>query len=332
MRIISFFLIAAWTLMTAMTDTRASDINVNIAVKTGGPDKPSSGSGGFVVDEGDYGRVSLTFPQDLGNYRVTSFGVKQGPVTRILGDEMYGASGDSEIALMSDIYLRPSVTSKGEIRLDGAMINMSREANTLLYNYSEEKIEFVLAKDGHHLVKLGCPRPGEDIYLDITANSTAEMIYAPTTTKYATLQTEYSLYNQDERKFELQECRAQLGFSSDDENASGSTSNWKIFDLPEDDSLLFISSFEVDKPRWESDGSLSFDFDLVHIYSINPENTASFPNEIKGEKTTIVTSSKKITISPGEKTEIEIPASTNSLLPFNAKETIILTFNADESR
>lgn len=332
MRINTILFLAVWAIVTTATDTSASDIDINVAVKTDGPDKPSSGSGGFTVEEGNFGRVSLTFPKNINNYRVTSFGAKQGPVTRFLGEENYSSVTDNEIALMTDMYLRPSVTAKGEIRLDGAMINMERGANTLLYDYSEEKIDIILAKDGHHLVKISSSPPGRDIYLDITANSTADLIYAPKTIRYAALKTEYSLYNLDTRKFELQGCRAELGFSDDDENASGSTSNWKIFDLSKNDSMLFISSFEVGSPKWESDSSLTFDFDIVHIYSINPENTVSFPNEIKGERTTIVTSSKKITISPGEKTEIEIPASKNSLLPFKAKETIILLYNVDDSR
>ncbi len=65
----------------------AAEINVNVAVKIGGPDKPSNGSGGFTIDEGTYGRVSFTFPENTDNFRVTSWGGKQGPVTRVLGEE-----------------------------------------------------------------------------------------------------------------------------------------------------------------------------------------------------------------------------------------------------
>ena len=332
MLIIRAFLVAALTMVLAKTAIPASDININVAVKTNGPDKPSRGSGGFWVDEGNYGRVSLTFPEDIDNFRVTSYGAKQGPVTRILGEEMYASSGNNEIALMSDLYLRPSVTAKGEIRLNGAMINMTRGGKSPLFDYSEQKIDFILAGDSHHLVKLSGSQSGKDIYLDISAKSNGDLIYTPKTIRYAELETEYSLFNESTQSFELQGCRASLGFSDSQEEGEGTISNRKFFRLSDKDSLLFISSFDMSNPEWNSDNSLTFDFDIVHIYAINPENTASFPNEIHGERTTIVTSSKRITISPGEKTEIEIPASKESLLPFKSKETIMLSHDFEEWR
>jgi len=310
----------------------ASEINVNVAVKTNGPDKPSSGSGGFWVDAGSYGRVSLTFPKDVDSYRITSSGSKQGPVLRYIGDDTYQVSGDNDVALMSDIYLKPSVTAKGEIRLDGAVINISKGQKSLLYDYSEEKIDLILTKDGHQLVKLSNSPEGKDIYLEISASSGGNLIYDHKTSRYGTLQTEYSLFNEDTKKYELQGCKATLGFSDDEDEATGSTSNKKFFRLSDKDSLLYISSFDMNTPVWNSDNSLTFDFDLVRFYILNPDNTALFPNEIKGERTTIVTSLKKITISPGEKTEIEIPPSANSELPFDAKETIILTYEMEKSQ
>lgn len=324
MRIVLIFLFGIWTAAAAAPGGGNADIDVDVAVKIGGPDKPSSGSGGFVVEEDQYGRVSLTFPDNVDKFSIISYGTKQGPVTRMLGEENRPSSKNDKIALMSDIYLKPSITANAELRLRGAMISMLRGANTLLYEYSEEKLDFVLEKGAHHLMKLHFPSPDRDIYLDITAKSSSDLTYQPKKTIYATLTTRYSLYNQDARKFEMQESEAELGFAGDDETASGSTSNWKMFDLPGGDSLLFISSFEMGNPRWESDGSLTFDMDLIHIYSLNPEITSTFPDDINGERTTIVTSSKKITVSPGEETEIEIPASKNSLLPFQSKETIIL--------
>ncbi len=312
----------------------AAEINVNVAVKIGGPDKPSNGSGGFTIDEGTYGRVSFTFPENTDNFRVTSWGGRQGPVTRVLGKEKYSSFSENDIILMTDLYLKPSITTDRKIRVTGVMINLTKSGKSKpgLFAYSEEKFDIVLPDVGTSAVKLDTGIPGKEIYLDISAKSTEEMSYKPSITRDVLFESEYSLYNENTKKYELKNCRVILGFAVDDSDAKGTAFNKKVFLLPDNDSLLFTNSFEINKPRWNRDNTLTFDFEVIHIYSINPENTPAFPWEIKSEKTTMIISSKEITVSPGERTEIEIPAPENSLLPFKSKEIIVLTNNINKTR
>lgn len=334
MRVIRLLMIAVcFTAMIAGV-VLASGINVNVAVKTGGPDKLSSGSGGFTVDGDNYGRVSFTFPENIDNFRVTSWGAKQGPVTRFLGEEKYSSLSGNDIVLMTDLYLKPSITAKRKIRLTGVMVNLrkSGKGKPGLFAYSEEKLDIVLSNAGTSAVKLDTGIPGKEIYLDISAKSTEEMSYKPSARRDVLFKSEYSLYNENSKKYELKNCRVDLGFAVDDPDGKGTAFNKKVFPLPGNDSLLFINSFEINKPRWNRDNTLTFDFEVTHIYSVNPENTPAFPREIKSEKTTMIVFSKEITVSPGERTEIEISSPENSLLPFKAKEIIVLTNNITETR
>jgi hypothetical protein len=319
--IVIFMLLCLWPKATPADDD-GFNVTVNVVARDAG--KSSSGSGGFWVNQNEYGRVSMTFPDDPLNFIITSSGAKQGPVSHLLKDEGKFQFSRSTPKIMADIYLEPSLTAAGDIRLTGLLCKLDRASQSALYTYNEQKLDLVLADGGKKEMTLDSSSRDGSINIEISARQTGHTEYTPIKEENITFYEEYSLINMGTGKKEMN-GRCTLGFGDDDSQSNGDCTQQLLIPLPEKDSLLYISSAEITDLKRNTDGSLTFNLEIIHIYALNPTEFPLRSEELKSEKTNITLFDKKITARIGEKTEVEVPGESESPLPFKSKEIFILT-------
>lgn len=298
---------------------------IKVAVSATAQEKSSQGTGAFAVPENEYGRISLVFYDGVGDFSIRVAGAKQIPMAHLVGNGGRQVRL-SEPSFVADLYLRPSVVMSGNIRLSGIMTRMTRvsDPDEILFAYSEEKLDFVLPDGGSQAVILDTGDSGKEVHLDISVNSSADLVYEPTTMRHVTFKTHYNLYNENAGQYELQGEGCTLGMVADGQEGVGTCSHSKKFPLADGDTLLYMTAYNIEKVTWNDDNSLTFDFAVTHVYALNPEDGCGMFEELRSEHTTVEFLNKEIVARPGERTEIEIPSDGDSPLPFTATETIVL--------
>jgi hypothetical protein len=289
--------------------------------------------GGFTVPQNRYGRVSITYYNDGKRIGITAAGDVQGPVTRLISERGPRVTA-GEILFAADLYLKGSPAPGKSIHVKGVMTEMSRaEAEgSPLFEYSERKLDFVLPSNGKNTILISDEYDGKQIYLDITVGTDAEMINKEKMTHHVSFDTEYYLYNQDAKRYELEGKDCVLGMDLDT-SGEETTCFWeKIYALSGGDSLLYMVVCAIRNPRFRGSEKIKFELEISHIYALNPVTEEPWPEELRSDKTTVILFSKEITAAFGERTEIEIPQEKDSLLPFKSKETIVLKNSVKEIR
>src|SRR5574341_413031 len=293
--------------------------------------KTEWGSVSFITSEKKYVLTSFTFYKDFKRCMISGSGEGVTPVTHLLNETGLDASA-SEIFLTTDLYLRASPTKDKLIRLKGVLIKLTQAENTNspLFDYSEKKLDFILPKNGIQTLPLSENYNGKQIYLDISVQVQGEPIYQEKISRTVTFKTEYYLYNQETKKYELEGKGAVLGVTLDADIGEATGYLNKVFKLSSGDSLLYTIAYEIKNVSGSGSDKIKFKLEVSHIYALNPILGKSKPEEPKSEKTTVVLFNKDITVTIGERTEIEIPQDKESLLPFKSKETLVLINSVKE--
>lgn len=324
MRLSILLLIGLISAGMAMSDDTENEFEVKLYLMNN-DGLSAKGSGGFFISEHDYGRIAIAFFGGENDYRITSSGGRQTPIT-YLGENDVRRGNSGALTALNDVYIKPVVMADGLIRLSGVVFKMiaNKESTPPKYEYSEQKFEFVLPDGGRQSLTIPVGKNGRTAPIQISVQSEGEPIYKPRITREVDFQFEYSLFNDDLGTTEIEGCKCTLGSSISDHDGKGNCTYRKLFDLPNGDVLLYMCSFSIDKLIWNDDNTLTFHFEVSHLYAINPEDTNSSAVELKSDMTSMTIMDKKITVQPGERTEIEIPVDRESPLPFAAHEKIIL--------
>ena len=323
----------------AMAAPDPPNIYVKVSVKAEGESGGPSGSGGFTVPDNEYGRITMAFYDDGQSFRIRASGSKVGPVLHTLkqGDH---TTHTGDLGMTNDLYLKPHLNEFGEIEVTGYLIRMTRmtrvDSDEPLYEYSEEKLKFILPNGGSMHLNRRQVSPWKNIELEISAYTSEPLAHQSRTERYVSIDTEYSLYNERAGKFELKASPCGLGISADGAASVGSCWHHKTFYLESGDSLMLMTSYSIGNVQWRDDNTLRFYFDMSRYYALNPfeadtvfRHGASLislgDHGLAADKITIREFHREITVRAGEKTEIEIPSDSDNPLPFGFTERIILT-------
>lgn len=316
--------------------SETDNIYVKVSVKAKGAEHINSGSGGFTVPDNEYGRITLDFYGNGQSFRIRSSGAHVGPVLHLTQqDGQTIHSGDFLMTI--DIYLKPRVNEHEEIELTGYLISMTRanDDDPPLYEFSEEKLKFILPNGGSAHLKKGNLLPEKDIELEISAHTDNPLIHQPRTERYMDLNGSYSLYNEDSGEFETKDCRCELGMPLNAPGNIGSCLFRNTFLLDSGDSVLLLTTYSIAGAKWHDNHSVTFNFDMARSYALNPVAADTVQSDgvfinlgeygLAADKMIVHHFHREITVRAGEKTEIEIPSDDDNMLPFPFVERIVLT-------
>jgi len=321
------------SVVTAAPDP--ANIHIKVSASAEGTTGYSSGSGGFQVADNEYGRVTFSFYGDGQSWRCRAAGSRVGPVWH-LGQPDDETVHRSELTMSVDMYLKPRINKYQEIEVTGEMISMVRanDDDPALYTYNEEKLEFILPNGGNAHITRKNVSPWKSVDFEITAR-TDEPVYQPRTERYLNLTADYLLYNSEADKFEAKDRQCTLGMPVGGPQGAGSCVFHHTFSRDSGDSVMLLTSITVGGTQWRGDSTLSFTFDMIRSYALNPvkgKNLVGHGATINMEEGTLAADKviyrdfhREITIRAGEKTEIEIPSDSDNMLPFDFTETIVLT-------
>ncbi len=299
--------------------------HIQVSVAPNQTRQASLGSGGFMVPDGVFGRISIIFGDDLDQFVIKSAGSLQIPISRNL-DTGPAQGSMNNASMVLDIYLKPEMTPEGKIQLTGVLDKSTRMKGVTqtAYIYTEDKLDYIMDSGGRKELAVGSGVPGESIKLTFTVDAIGDISSKPQTVRQVTFESDYSLYDNDAGEYLTRDCHCALGMTTDYKEGAGSCLFRMTFHLADTGILLYISDFSIDHVSWNEAGSISFNFTANHLYAFNPEDTLAMPDDINSEKMTVTVLNKSITALPGEKLEIEIPGDPDSPLPFHPTETIIL--------
>ncbi len=318
------FLAAVLLIMavTSLTTAKQMDYNIKVSpyfLEAGKKEAPGWGS--FTVSEGKYGRAIFIFYKEGKQVTITTGGAAGAPVTRLYREDGPKASAN-DIYLSVDLYLKATATKGKNIHLSGYVQKLIRSGRQPLFEYDEDRIDLETPNENETTVPVSV-LGGKVFYLEISVQAEGELIAEEKPAWQVTFESEYYLHNLKTNQDELAGKGCVLGLVLD-EYGKGTCYKQKVYSLPKGDSLLYICAFEITNASLLSPDRIKFDLAVTHIYTVNPIMKGNRPETIKGEKTTVVALEKGIVAAIGERTEIEIPADRNSLLPFSSKESIVL--------
>lgn len=324
MRILFFLGIILISIASVLQAAELTEFTVRVSVRAEGEHQSATGTGSFAVTENNYGRINIALQDDGKGLRIVALGSEQKPVSYF--QESAGVRFKDGFQVIADLYLKPNLTESGEIHLTGMLSRMTDVTTngSPLYEYWERELDFIIPDGGVCSINLEKESESNKIYLDISAYIAGLSADEQELDRRAIFETEYGLFNEDTREIELKGEKCILTFSTSGPGGQSECNYRKIFTLPAGDLLLYASAYKIENVIWNNDGTLTFDFELTHLYAINPEDTSADASELKSDKTTMTMLSRTVTVQPGERTEIEIPADKDSPLPFRARELIVL--------
>lgn len=321
-----------------MAEDNGPLFTVGAIIQADGTSASSSGSGAFTLPENEYGRIILAFYQNGRSFRVLAAGSHVGPV-RHLSKEYYPQADPDGLTMTVDLCLKARVAEDGRIRLSGLATHMTRavDQDQPLFEYSEDKLEFVLPNGGSEDLTLMPVQPWENIEVKISVSSADQLVFESRSFQEVTFKGAYTLYNEDTRNVEMEEGIGTLIFAAEDgEESIGGSHHKNTFQLPGGDSLMLMTTHDISEFRWNKDGSANFEFELSRHYAVNPYQADSIihggsfislgEHGIAADRMTVTRFSRTITARPGERTEIEIPSDANNPLGFDFTERIDLVY------
>ncbi len=320
----------------AMAAPDPPNIYVKVSVKAEGSERRDSGSGGFSVPDNEYGRITLAFYGDGRSFRIRSSGSHVGPVLHMVGQDGE-AEHSGDLIMTLDFYLKPRVDAFQEISVSGALIQMTRadDDDIPLYEYSEEKLEFVLPNGGSMHMTRKQVSTWKSIVLEISAQADEPLVHQPRTERYMDLNGSYSLYNEDSGEFETKDHRCELGMPLSAPGNIGSCLFRNTFHLDSGDSVLLLTTYSIAGTKWHDNNSLTFNFDMARSYALNPVDADTVRSDgvfinlgehgLAADKMIVRHFHREVRVQAGETTVIEIPSDDDNMLPFDFTERIILT-------
>lgn len=325
MRNILLILLPLFCLCAVVSAADETQFNIKVSVMDDGAANSVRGSGSFIVEENDYGRISIVYFDNRQNFKIHVIGSDQLPSMHLLDQDGTYFTGDMDAVI--DLYIKPIITADKQIRLSGYAAKMINNdpAGQGCYKYDEEAIDFIMQNGGEQIIRLKLLDPVSTISLKIAAYSIGGMDYVKKTERKLVFNTEYKLINHDADVVELENNGCTLTFAAGSGDEKGNCTYEKMFLLPGGDSLLYSVECSIDNPRWNDDGSVSFDFEFSRIYATNPIKAGITSGQLKADKGALTSFSKRLTVLPGERTEIEVPPGKENPLPFAATDLIALT-------
>jgi hypothetical protein len=308
----------------------ANEFAIKISVVSSEGSKGSTGSGRIVTTDKEFGRISVAFYGDKGNFVVHTIGTNQFPIGYLNND------GDTKLEIgelvgVAEFVLRPSVTNEKKIKLKGVVNKFIR---TDLYDpnsfaYSEDKIDLILPKNGHKY-EFYIGNRERFVTLNIEATALDDVVYEKKIYRHITYNCRYELRNEKTGEKRAQ-AKCELGMDANSDG-HGSCSNRNLFQLTNGDSLLYIPVIEIRETQWNDDGTISFTFEFSRIYALNPEDTSPSAQEIRSDKTLMNVLEKRVIAKPDETTVIRITPDPQSQLPFTATEIVKIDYDLKVNR
>ena len=316
-------LVIILTSIVVSAETTQYNIKVSLMDKDG---KSVRGAGSITAAEGAYGRIKIAFYDNQSNFQIDAIGTVQKPA-RLLELNKAETYFSGKLDAVLDMYLAPAIAEDGKIRLSGYASKMtsSPQLGSDYFKYDEETIDYTIPNGGEKEVRLKFGDSAITAILKISAYSIGDSKPAKEIMKKLVFNTGYKLINYDAGTVELENDGCTLTFSGKSRNESGKCNYGKVFILPDGDSLLYSVECAIRNPQWNDDGSASFDFEVGRIYATNPVMTGAQSERLEADKGVLTSFSKRLTVLPGERTEIEVPPDQDSPLPFKAGDFITLT-------
>jgi hypothetical protein len=309
------------------------EIEVQVVTKENQEDRVSSGT--IVVKDGQAAMVNVVLFAN-GSYRISSSqswaGVSES------SDRSGTVIFESELAALVDLSLSPSRADDGGIRIEGTMETMRRAmaSGKPRYEIVTDAIDSVLegavidkgsvraANSLDLLVKM----PNGDTRLRVTAHRKHEVPERPTKgsgkVRPVTFETEYSLYNEDARKFEEPGQKCAVFYRGQGSERDKCCMWYDYFPRPEGDSLLYFIEYWVRDLRWIDDDSFSVRVEVMRVTSTNTAPFDPTEKQISFNDAVVSQHSKLVTTRAGEVLDVVLEKESNSPLPFTAVEKIRL--------
>ena len=285
----------------------------------------SKGDGGFSALETNFGRVSFTFPDTLGDFGIAAPGATAGPVYRITETGKYRTVAE-DIWLMVDVYLYPRITADGQIRLTGLVTQMKRVpgCTPAAFGYKETRVDVTVPDGQWGPLPITATIRNLKITFEVEAEATMKLTYRRSTQRYVDFDINYALMNADNNRVEIDNSGCHLGMPATSEFGGGSCTQRRVFHLSDGATLLYFSIQTIKNVTWNTDSTISFGLQVTQAHVLNPSDTLADYGEIKSSQKAETVFSKTITTKPGEQTVIEIPMKRNHPLPFDGGEEIVI--------
>lgn len=343
-----YLIIALIILSLPASATGKTEFDFNVYVLDDSKDSDVDVYGVFTAAEGEYGGIELVFYDEGYNFSIKAIDDIQDLASKLKSDNI--VMGSNKVFLLIHLFLKPTLTKNKEIQINGIMKKMAnvRKSGEPLFEYSEEELDFALANNGEKLFEVASAIPDKNIRLKLSVQSTG-MPIKTIDKDDITFETEYSLYNVSDSRYEINDEKCKLKLVMDGKDKKWYCSHQKIFDYQRNDSILYSIYYDIPDYEIDSQGMLTLVFNVSRTYAINPSfdhsetkgasvyshtsiyggSSVSWPADITAEKMVTTSFNKAITVQRGERTEIEIPDDKDSPLPFESRETIVL-YNPEE--
>jgi hypothetical protein len=294
------------------------------------------GSGKMIVKEGESASVNVMLFAG-GSYRIGSAQSSAG-VSRS-ADRGGTVTFEDELAAVVDLTLMPSPYGDNGYRIEGTMETMRRveESGKPRYEIAADPIDLLFYGTRTEKGKVASTRcndlvvktPRGERYLRILVNRIGgEPDQSADTTGWArpvTFETEYSLYNEDARRFE--EAGKTCSFTCDGRRTVLAKSRCRWYDyfpLPDGDSLLYYTEYWVGDIQWIDDDRFSVRVQVMRAYSTNTNSFDTTGEQIQFQDAMLTQQTKVIATRVGEVLEIVLEKETDPELPFTPLEKIRL--------
>lgn len=287
--------------------------------------RESEGAGGFSALETNFGRVSFTFPDTLGDFGIAAPGAHAIPAFRITETGKYRTVAE-DIWLMVDVYLYPRITADGQIRLTGLVTQMKRVpgCTPVAFSYKETRVDVTVPDGQWGPLPITAQINNLHVTFEVEAEVTTKLVYQNRTQRYVDFDINYALMNEDNNRVEIDNSGCHLGMPATSEFGGGSCTRRRVFHLSDGATLLYFSIQTIKNVTWNSDSTISYDLQVMQAHVRNPSDTLADYGEIKSSQKAETVFSKTITAKAGEQTVVEIPMKRNHPLPFDGGEEIVI--------
>ncbi len=319
---------ASFLLVASVGADDAITFKVRVAVVTGDSLSEVLGSGEFSVPADQYGRVVIALYQNEHDFFVKALGSIQQPITFLLDETKKGST--SEIDLLLDLYLKPTITAGQDIEFEGTLNQMSpaAEEQPTSFTYREDGLNFSIPNGGEHRLNVTSESSRRKIALLVSAFTPDNLEDRISDQAPPVFETSYSLYNEDDQKYEIENHTCRLGQELDDLSTNNECTIRKQFSLGDGKFIDYAITYRLEKTGEGKDQSLLLNFYANRTTTIKTKKKNWLGESVTEIKTVEKSFSKAVTTELGEQLEITIPADNSIELPFDAWEKIIVTYPA----
>lgn len=317
------------TIMLALTSAASAlagsaMFEISVKIDYDGDNNHQIGTGMILIQEDDFANInvvvfennSLRISTSQGRGRTGNLFDRQGKV--IVKDELAG---------MIDLSLSPREAGRGDTRVEGQLEVMSRKPghDKPTFEFNTEPINYVARNNDPYKMSLEIGNGVTRLELSVRNASTSRSASSNRffRTDGVVFESEYSLYNRDDSKYEVQgrACRLDANSGGDEEDADCS---WYAF-FPEgqNDSLLYWVTYNIDDIDWIDDTSFDVTIDFSRLYAKNPEKFDPNADEHTFSHATISLFSKEVRTKVGEVLDVILDDAPEGL-PFKGRETVRL--------